>query len=144
MPIADNAAKPLGNAVLASAKPVKVLPDEFMHPPFFDKECTKCHDKSSATGLAAPMPALCYSCHKNFKDKFNYVHGPVAGGFCMECHLPHRSDNKYMLKRQGTALCLRCHNKEQILKVSSHKDIGESECTKCHDPHGGSNRFVLK
>ena len=141
---ADAPAKHNGSNVHSTFVSTKAATKYYYHPPFFDKECTKCHNNSTSSTLAAPMPGLCYSCHKDFKTKFNYVHGPVAGGFCNVCHSPHRSENQHMLKREGQAMCIYCHSKEQVLTVKAHTGIGDTECTKCHDPHGGTNRYVLK
>ena len=140
----DSLVKHNTNNVLASNKPVKATKVYYYHPPFFDKECTKCHNNTTSSTLASPMPGLCYTCHKDFRTKFSYVHGPVAGGFCNVCHSPHRSENRNMLKREGQAMCTYCHARENVMVVKAHAGIGDSDCQKCHDPHGGSNRYVLK
>ncbi len=127
-----------------TSRTIEAGPQYYQHTPYLKQECDGCHSKGSRSSLLLPQPGLCYKCHADFSQKFKVLHGPVAGGFCTECHAPHLSEIPKLLRRKGQDLCYYCHNKEQILKVSSHKDIGESECTKCHDPHGGSNRFVLK
>jgi predicted CXXCH cytochrome family protein len=119
-------------------------PQYIQHEPYLKQECDKCHDKSSRSSLLQAQPGLCYTCHTDFAKKFSYVHGPVASGYCTDCHAPHLSEIPKLLKRKGQALCLTCHVKDEVIKNIVHKEIGEGDCTKCHDPHGGLNRFILK
>ncbi|MCX6273569.1 MAG: cytochrome c3 family protein [Bacteroidetes bacterium] len=116
----------------------------FYHSPFYDQACLQCHDKSSNSRLIKEQPDLCYTCHAPFAEKFKYVHGPVAGGYCTACHAPHKSVNSRLLIRQGQQICLYCHSSVQIMKNEAHAGIDDSECTMCHDPHGGSDRLILK
>ncbi|HCW93030.1 MAG TPA: cytochrome C, partial [Flexistipes sinusarabici] len=43
-----------------------------------------------------PFSDTCLSCHKdlnNLLESMDYVHGPVAAGYCTICHSPHKSTN---------------------------------------------------
>ncbi len=114
------------------------------HNPYLNRDCTQCHDNQSSAKLSMPEPGMCYKCHQNFKETFAFVHGPADGGYCSNCHDPHKSVNIYLLKRQGNDICLQCHVIEDVKKNPAHNASAESECMKCHDPHGGATRFVLK
>jgi len=139
----NNSVKPFGEMLLASNSKVFPVPVFVYHPPYSAAECVKCHDKGALSNQAKPQPGLCYTCHRNFSEKFKYLHGPVAGGYCTECHAPHKAEFQKLLKRKGQQLCLRCHNVTQVLKNKAHTGIGNSDCTSCHNPHGGADRFVL-
>ena len=119
------------------------LPDVFYHVPYKENECTACHDASAPGTMAFSQAEVCYTCHTDFKTKYEYVHGPVAGGFCTSCHAPHLSKNKKLLLRTEQDLCLNCHSKSLIMQNEVHLDIGKTICTECHNPHGGSDRFIL-
>jgi predicted CXXCH cytochrome family protein len=115
-----------------------------IHAPFGKQECTSCHDKDAKSTLIMPQPALCFKCHTGFKEKYAYMHGPVASGYCTACHFPHRSELPKLLKRKGQDLCLKCHQKTQVMSNQVHSVINDKNCTECHDPHGGKDRFLLK
>ncbi len=117
--------------------------DIVFHPPYLDKECENCHDKNVMGKLIEPMPAVCYQCHEDFKDLYPVLHGPVDGGFCTECHDPHKSKNDHLLKRTGQELCYYCHNSKDVLKNDVHEDIEDADCIECHNPHGGDDRYIL-
>lgn len=129
---------------LVASLPVKQAPEIIYHKPFAERNCNACHDKGVNNRSLREQPDMCYGCHKNFNEKFTYVHGPVAGGYCSSCHYPHQGTIAKLLKRHGQQLCLHCHSISQVLLNTAHANIGNSDCTVCHDPHGGANRFVLK
>ncbi len=131
-----------GNQVATSK--AGAIPVTFKHKPFSDHQCTACHDKGMGSFLLKPQPASCYSCHADFATRFKYVHGPVAGGYCSECHEPHKANNKQLLTHSGKEICTPCHVLADVMRNPVHEEIGDDACTLCHDPHGGSNRFVLK
>jgi len=88
-------------------------------------------------------PALCYNCHEDFSLSLPYLHGPVSGGFCTECHSPHMSENKMLLVRKGQQLCLYCHDTASLKEAGNHENLGEMDCAECHKPHGGDDRFMF-
>jgi predicted CXXCH cytochrome family protein len=112
------------------------------HPPFQNKECENCHERRSGNRLVDPLPDLCYNCHDNFSDEYDYVHGPVRGGFCTECHNPHSSMREKLLVRDQKDLCVYCHQSGQILNQEIHEDVTGADCLDCHNPHGGNNRYL--
>jgi len=121
----------------------KITEQMFYHPPYQKRGCDKCHNLQAGNKLIKKPPELCYSCHDNFKNQFAVLHGPVASGFCTQCHNPHLSKFSNLLKRKGQNLCLYCHEKKDVLRNEVHEDIGNSDCTECHNPHGGEDRFLL-
>ncbi|MFH1321656.1 MAG: cytochrome c3 family protein [Bacteroidota bacterium] len=114
-----------------------------LHPPYKERECANCHDKSVISMLLHPQPGLCYGCHEDFDKMYNFVHGPVAGGYCTSCHNPHMAKLEKLLLRSGQQLCLYCHNSTRVFKNNIHKDIGDINCSECHNPHGGEDRYLL-
>ncbi|MCX6273572.1 MAG: hypothetical protein NTU44_20580 [Bacteroidetes bacterium] len=114
------------------------------HLPYYKQECSSCHDNELKNKLLQSQPGLCYTCHANFSEKFIYLHGPVAGGYCTACHEHHLSEIPKLLKRKGQDLCLYCHAMETLVNNEAHSGLADMECTQCHDPHGGADRNMLK
>ena len=119
-------------------------PQTSVHPPFQEKKCDDCHDRTKQSGLVAPKKELCFLCH-DYIIKGTFVHAPAAGGECLACHVPHDSSYPYLLKSERAKLCSSCHA-EQRLARGLHEKVAKANlvCTDCHDPHTGSNRFFLK
>ncbi len=119
-------------------------PSAFLHPPYGDGSCKKCHSQN-LTGLRpAETRKLCISCHENFYTPFEYVHGPVAAGACLECHHHHWSRIPGVLKKAAGDLCLSCHEERSILRGSCEWRTDPTKtCVACHDPHGGGDRYFL-
>lgn len=117
--------------------------DAFFHPPFREKECDICHNKSQMGKLNEQLPALCYNCHEDFNDKYAYVHGPVSAGYCTQCHNPHMSKNENLIIRKGHDLCLHCHQERDVFKNDAHFELEGANCTECHNPHGGDDRYIF-
>jgi predicted CXXCH cytochrome family protein len=114
------------------------------HPPYKEKRCDNCHDKTKESGLIKPKDELCFVCHPKILQGF-YAHGPAAVGSCLECHEPHSSANKSLLKVDKGKLCAVCH-KESRLAASMHDKVTASGlfCTDCHNPHAGNAKYFLR
>ena len=119
-----------------------IKPQFVLHPPYKERACTNCHDRSTMGKLLKPQPELCYQCHEDFNETYGFLHGPVAGGYCTACHNPHMAKFEKLLLRQGKQLCLHCHNSARILKNEFHIDLKDTNCIRCHNPHGGENRYM--
>jgi predicted CXXCH cytochrome family protein len=117
-------------------------PKIFMHAPYKERACSKCHGGDVPGKSEYGQETSCYSCHANYSEKYSVVHGPVAAGFCTTCHAPHYAENKKLLKKQGQALCLGCHESRLVFQNESHAEIGNKSCTECHNPHGGNDRSM--
>ena len=118
--------------------------DKSHHKPYENKECNKCHDKTTESGFVTPKKDLCYVCHTGF-IKGAYVHGPVAALDCLFCHEPHTSRYPFLLKKDVGMMCTTCH-REDRMALSLHKKMAASkiECTECHNPHFGNVPYFLK
>ena len=122
---------------------VPSVPQTIYHIPYLEKECAACHDRTSMGKLVMSQPRLCYQCHENFGEKYNVLHGPVAGGYCSDCHHPHFAKEKNLLKRTGQDLCLNCHVSGEGFNTTIHEGIEDTNCTECHNPHGGEDRLMF-
>ncbi|MEN8118801.1 MAG: cytochrome c3 family protein [Bacteroidota bacterium] len=114
----------------------------FYHSPYKKKECTICHDRNSMDKTVEPQPKLCYKCHDNYNDKFEFIHGPVGGGYCTSCHNAHKSKSDHLLLRSSQQLCIHCHDSILVFKNRYHLNNDISNCIECHNPHGGENRYM--
>ena len=116
-----------------------------IHPPYAEKLCDNCHDKSKESGLILPKTELCFACHSKDLIQGAFAHGPAVVGSCLECHDPHKSLYPNLRKHPNGQLCATCH-KEQRLAPKMHQLAASKElgCTNCHDPHSGPVRYFLK
>lgn len=116
------------------------------HKPYKEKKCSDCHsnNKNVNAGLIVPRRELCVVCHQDFVKGHN-VHGPVAVGDCLACHLPHNSQYPSLLKEDPDKVCAICHQEDRLAAAMHErfvvKNIG---CGECHDPHAGDARYFLK
>jgi predicted CXXCH cytochrome family protein len=114
------------------------------HPPYVEKRCDDCHDKTTSSGFITPLKDLCAACHTDFL-KGSRLHGPAAVGACQKCHEPHSSPNVKLLTRPKAEICGGCHTEQRIAKGlhDNARDKGIF-CTECHDPHAANNNYLLK
>ena len=114
------------------------------HPPYAEKRCNDCHDKNKESGFVVEADKLCAHCHKGFPTG-QFIHGPVAVGACLKCHVPHSSKEPALLVRPKGEVCNVCHL-EMRTAPGLHKTAAARElaCVDCHDPHAGNNRYFLK
>ncbi len=120
-----------------------IKPESYLHKPYGENKCNSCHQGDFSNRLLKPVPELCYTCHEDFNNKFQILHGPVASGNCLACHNQHEAKYEKLLEREGQQICLYCHESKQVLKNKVHKTVGTQNCTNCHNPHGGDNRGIL-
>ena len=173
----------------------------FTHGPFAAKECGRCHDlartsgfRESAGGVSAlgsgtelaeggrlrvSVVELCIDCHTEYsidapENADMWLHGPVAGGWCVLCHQPHSSIYPKLVTLNPPArLCGRCHLPETLIDTAEHLPVTPADgypplpetdtasreepdqrdletvrvvknCTSCHDPHRGRDRLLLR
>jgi len=112
------------------------------HPPYIKRKCSSCHDRTSSNMLTASKARLCFKCHARSQFQGPLVHGPVAGGACLMCHLPHNSKLMHLLSKPSPALCLQCHE-AACFPAREHTD-GGTDCLKCHLPHVGKDPMFLR
>ena len=137
-----------GNAAVAgattggAATPAKAAGS--VHPPYQEKRCADCHDRTKPTGMLYPKNELCLTCHDYIIDA-KFTHAPAGSGWCVMCHLPHDSTLPRLLKAEKGQLCGACHT-EQRLFSTLHQRMAQQQmaCYDCHNPHAGDNRYFLK
>lgn len=143
------------------------------HEPIVKKNCLECHDAHTAEyksllNFDAKMD-LCLDCHDDIADKVHdskYKHGGVntSKKRCLECHNPHATKHKKLLKEDPVETCLQCHNKEvksdedggMLMNMKKHlkenknwhmpikKPNEKGGCGACHEPHGSNNFSILR
>lgn len=114
-----------------------------VHYPYAERECESCHDPGSLGSMIESEPGLCNLCHEDLGILYNYLHGPVAGGYCTACHNPHQSKYESLLRYSGEELCFYCHIEADVSQNEIHQDLGNMVCMDCHNPHGGEDKFIL-
>lgn len=77
------------------------------------------------------MDRVCYTCHTDAEGKFlkTYTHRPVMDANCNACHQSHGSDEKNLLRFDGSKMCAQCHG--ELMK----EDAGGSK----HNPFTEGN-----
>jgi predicted CXXCH cytochrome family protein len=131
--------------------------------------CDKCHQINVTEHSQNPckglflrnkMPELCYSCHVDTKkdiDTSRVVHQAVSiKKQCANCHSPHSSDEKKLLKAGKKEVCLACHDKDEVIfgrKITNIKQLLKTSkvihpalnggCTGCHKPHASNENNLL-
>jgi predicted CXXCH cytochrome family protein len=118
-------------------------PQVYKHIPYAENECNSCHDKNKMGTYINPQPALCYQCHIDFNEKYDFLHGPVFGGYCSTCHDPHKSKFASLLVKDRQDLCFNCHDQKSVNQNDFHNMSDEQNCITCHNPHGGANRKFM-
>jgi len=119
------------------------IPTYYYHDIYQQKECGACHDSENANKLIEELPDLCYQCHADFSEEYEYLHVPVAMGECGECHHPHLAKNEKLLISKIPALCFSCHDQDDLLETETHSEIGDASCSDCHNPHGGEDEYLF-
>ncbi|MCK5065893.1 MAG: hypothetical protein KAR16_00580 [Bacteroidales bacterium] len=120
------------------------MPSHMVHYPYEERECASCHNELSLGTMVEPQPGLCYICHEDFSTVYNYLHGPVAGGYCTSCHDPHMSESGKLLRLTGDDLCFNCHREVSVLQNEMHEGLEGMFCTDCHNPHGGEDKYIFQ
>jgi len=115
------------------------------HYPFAEGDCEACHDEQGR--LRAEGSALCAECHEEETAGFSAddAHPLLPDqGECLECHAPHASPGKALLKEPEERLvCYRCHDASMFERDYSHL-TGERTCSDCHLAHGSEHPAFLR
>jgi DmsE family decaheme c-type cytochrome len=113
--------------------------------------CSDCHNpmaRFSANGLMkkASITETCQSCHQQQRAEFRKKsHMPVPEGkmTCEDCHNPHGSTSKTLLKADTVNdLCYSCHAEKRGPFLWEHAPVREN-CMNCHVPHGSNQDKLL-
>ena len=126
-----------------SAMTMRQSPTYTIHKPFKDEKCDACHKSMfDRTGIGSDV---CLACHSDVQDEYRVMHGPVAVGACLWCHVPHESGFAHLLKETDRRVCTQCHGAEMLdtERVPAHADEARG-CLECHGGHGSDARYMLK
>jgi DmsE family decaheme c-type cytochrome len=113
--------------------------------------CSDCHNpmaRFSANGLMkkASITETCQTCHQQQRAEFRKKsHMPVPEGkmTCEDCHNPHGSTSKTLLKADTVNdLCYTCHAEKRGPFLWEHAPVREN-CMNCHAPHGSNQDKLL-
>ncbi|HET8900202.1 MAG TPA: DmsE family decaheme c-type cytochrome [Rhodanobacteraceae bacterium] len=116
-----------------------------------DLSCTDCHNpmaKLSPEGVLAKssINEVCATCHQDIRAKFNRrSHMPLPEGqmACTDCHNPHGSITKPLLKTDTVnETCYTCHAEKRGPFLFEHAPV-RANCLNCHDVHGSNQQTLL-
>jgi predicted CXXCH cytochrome family protein len=94
--------------------------------------------------MKGPLKQVCFACHDDFLGPAKFKHQPADDGDCLECHNPHQSEFKGLLKQGDPQVCYECHEPADLAGVKAHTAAAGAGCVKCHDPHAGKDKYFLK
>ena len=98
------------------------------------------------SSLVLPEEKLCWTCHGNMGPLLSdpYQHQPFSSGRCVNCHDPHASDFRGLLKQAPNKLCFTCHPiGAELNRMQSHPPAKDGWCTDCHNPHASKYKGIL-
>ncbi|HEV2680556.1 MAG TPA: DmsE family decaheme c-type cytochrome [Rhodanobacter sp.] len=113
--------------------------------------CTDCHNpmaRLSPEGVLAKssINEVCATCHQDIRAKFNRrSHMPLPEGqmACTDCHNPHGSITKPLLKTDTiNETCYTCHAEKRGPFLFEHAPV-RANCLNCHDVHGSNQQTLL-
>ncbi len=109
--------------------------------------CSTCHNPHGTVTekLIADVSVnqSCTSCHADKRGPFLWEHPPVLEN-CLNCHLPHGSNNASLLRIKQPRLCETCHTGVQgrhPTQTYTQRDrkVFNRSCLNCHTNIHGSN-----
>jgi len=127
------------------------------HAAVTEGKCTECHQKPISLETKKKTTQLCRECHQDMVDKTfnkNRVHWPLLDKVgCVNCHDPHATKEKKLLKGSIVKVCGRCHGDTVQLQewsIKSAKDericepVKKGNCIACHSPHAADNVLLIR
>ncbi len=86
-------------------------------------------------------------CHASVV-KHKHLHGPLAVGQCVVCHLPTPGGQpKCKIAADQGSLCATCHkpvNAATMPGMKLHDPVEKGKCLSCHDPHGSEETYQIR
>lgn len=113
--------------------------------------CADCHnpmEKVSGNGLLVreTINEVCQNCHRQQRAEFmKRSHMPLPEGkmTCVDCHNPHGSATRPLLKADSiNQVCTACHAEKRGPLLWEHAPVREN-CMNCHNPHGSNHDKLL-
>ena len=126
----------------------ETLAHTFQHGPTAVFDCRACHEDDDHAAhtfqIKTEGRGLCDFCHiDKAGTEGPVVHEPLAKGDCLECHDPHGSEHRKMLKFDSMGeLCTSCHT-ETVHGSTPHEPVAQGDCTACHSPHTADHAGLL-
>lgn len=122
---------------------LKASPTYSVHQPFKEDQCAACHTESFE--ITGQDSGLCIKCHEPVTRQHPRMHGPVAVGACLWCHLPHESAEAHLFKGPSRQVCTQCHEPGLLSsdRIPEHADLAKG-CLECHFAHGSGAPFFLR
>jgi len=123
------------------------------HPPFADGNCGGCHrmEGERVGPVERADRELCLSCHEELREAgcrlYSHIQSGLQSNPCLDCHSPHLSKGKDLLRREEKRLCFSCHRdtEQRVLGEEGlyhHPDL--DRCSRCHEVHGSNELTMLK
>ena len=119
------------------------------HYPFQIGECLSCHQQGAdgapiKNKFTAKQPDMCYKCHDR-KDTKKVVHPALEMGKCTDCHSPHESKFRPLLKDTMENTCTQCHDAPGRELGLPHLALQmKSSCARCHNAHSSDQPKLLQ
>lgn len=117
---------------------------DVLHAPYEDG-CADCHD-----GSGGPVGVdTCLGCHDEVGEKALSSHSHLtyrAQNVCVNCHSPHASNTKDMLRGSQVVVCRACHDDTfRRFQDKRHKHTATAKaCNECHAVHGSNELAMLR
>ena len=127
------------------------------HAAVTEGKCTECHLKPTSLKTKQETTQLCRRCHQDMVEQTfnkNRVHWPLVDKVgCVNCHDPHASKEKKLLKGSIVNVCGRCHADTVELQKWSIKNpknirlcepVKKGNCIACHSPHAADYVLLIR
>jgi predicted CXXCH cytochrome family protein len=126
---------------------------QYLHGPFASGQCTACHQPHESDNkfllIGGEGANHCLTCHQAKQRQIMaaaVIHKPMEEG-CTQCHDPHSSAYRHVLKAPIEELCFSCHHDIEGTVAAASTPHGAlltgERCGNCHDPHAAGGKFLL-